>query len=120
MATTGLGPLAAVDSADRAAREEHIARAKASSRACRALNLAKKEGQVGTRYGLRRVFEQERNVAGRGTVRLALEPEWCGRRTAGAGLGLEVRPAAATGGRRAVERPFGLPAGDARGRAQRR
>ena len=33
----------AVDSADRAAREEHIARAKASSRACRALNLAKKE-----------------------------------------------------------------------------
>ena len=60
MATTGLGPLAAVDSADRAAREEHIARAKASSRACRALNLAKKEGQVGTRYGLRRVFEQER------------------------------------------------------------
>ena len=56
----GLGPLAAVDSADRAAREEHIARAKASSRACRALNLAKKEGQVGTRYGLRRVFEQER------------------------------------------------------------
>ena len=50
----------AVDSADRAAREEHIARAKASSRACRALNLAKKEGQVGTRYGLRRVFEQER------------------------------------------------------------
>ena len=60
VATTGLGPLAAVDSADRAAREEHIARAKASSRACRALNLAKKEGQVGTRYGLRRVFEQER------------------------------------------------------------
>ncbi|EOD15963.1 hypothetical protein EMIHUDRAFT_210918 [Emiliania huxleyi CCMP1516] len=33
----------AVDSADRAAREEHIARAKALSRACRALNLAKKE-----------------------------------------------------------------------------
>ena len=32
----------------------------ASSQACRALNLAKKEGQVGTRYGLRRVFEQER------------------------------------------------------------
>ena len=47
-----VGPLAAV--------EEHIARAKASSRARRALNLAKKEGQVGTRYGLRRVFEQER------------------------------------------------------------
>jgi len=33
----------AVDSADRAAREESIAQAKASSRARRALNLAKKE-----------------------------------------------------------------------------
>ena len=51
---------------------------------------------------------------------MALKPEGCGRRTAGAGLGLEVRPAAATGGRRAVERPVGLPAAGARGRARRR
>ena len=34
--------------------------------------------------------------------------------------GFEPGPTAATGGRRAVERPAGLPTGDARGRAWRR
>ena len=60
------------------------------------------------------------DVAGRGTGWVALKPEGCGRRTAGAGFGVKVKPAAATGGRRAVERPVGLPTGGARGRARRR
>ena len=38
----------------------------------------------------------------------------------GVGFGVKVKPAAATGGRRAVERPVGLPTGGARGRARRR